>query len=158
MVNFEGWFQVYFPCHLIQEIADEVDCFGFWYFGVLSGCTILFGGLLHGTEKQTWLWHSMAHSIGSDKSLSDINWSWPFSGVLKPPFTFFFLFILSFYHELLMDQAVTLHIFCFQYNCISLGFTVGAAAAILSQKDLIASALFCLALNHKQVKHNQIFF
>ncbi|KAK1578510.1 hypothetical protein Q3G72_030818 [Acer saccharum] len=39
----------------------------------------------------------------------------------------------------------------FQYNCISLGLTVGAVAAILSQKELVASALFTLALNHKQM-------
>ncbi|XP_057960915.1 probable dolichyl pyrophosphate Man9GlcNAc2 alpha-1,3-glucosyltransferase [Malania oleifera] len=39
----------------------------------------------------------------------------------------------------------------FQYNCISLGLTVGAVAAILSSKDLLASSLFCLALNHKQM-------
>ena len=39
----------------------------------------------------------------------------------------------------------------FQYNCISLGFTVGAVAAILSGKDLVACVLYCLALNHKQV-------
>ncbi|KAK1265111.1 putative dolichyl pyrophosphate Man9GlcNAc2 alpha-1,3-glucosyltransferase [Acorus gramineus] len=39
----------------------------------------------------------------------------------------------------------------FQYNCISLGFTLGAIAAILSKKDLLASLLFSLALNHKQM-------
>lgn len=39
----------------------------------------------------------------------------------------------------------------FQYNCISLGLAVGAAAAILSNKDLLGSVLFCLALNHKQM-------
>ncbi|KAK4756931.1 hypothetical protein SAY87_007058 [Trapa incisa] len=39
----------------------------------------------------------------------------------------------------------------FQYNCISLGFTVGAVAAILSNRDLLGSSLFCLALNHKQM-------
>ncbi|KAJ0099239.1 hypothetical protein Patl1_21464 [Pistacia atlantica] len=39
----------------------------------------------------------------------------------------------------------------FQYNCISLGLTVGAIAAVLSQKDLVASFLFTLALNHKQM-------
>ncbi|MCI20355.1 ALG6 ALG8 glycosyltransferase family protein, partial [Trifolium medium] len=38
----------------------------------------------------------------------------------------------------------------FQYNCISLGFTVAAVAAILSGKDLVGSVLYCLALNHKQ--------
>lgn len=38
-----------------------------------------------------------------------------------------------------------------QYNCISLGLTVGAIAAIFDQKDLVASFLFTLALNHKQV-------
>nr|KYP55920.1 putative dolichyl pyrophosphate Man9GlcNAc2 alpha-1,3-glucosyltransferase [Cajanus cajan] len=39
----------------------------------------------------------------------------------------------------------------FQFNCISLGFTVGAIAAILSGKDFVASVLYCLALNHKQM-------
>ncbi|KAL9343846.1 hypothetical protein Peur_064277 [Populus x canadensis] len=39
----------------------------------------------------------------------------------------------------------------FQYNCISLGLTLGAVAAVLSQKDLLACVLFCLSLNHKQM-------
>lgn len=39
----------------------------------------------------------------------------------------------------------------FQYNCISLGLTMGAVAAICLQKDHLASVLFCLALNHKQM-------
>ncbi|KAJ4707105.1 Alpha-1,3-glucosyltransferase [Melia azedarach] len=39
----------------------------------------------------------------------------------------------------------------FQYNCISLGLTVGAIAAILSQRDLLGSCLFTLALCHKQM-------
>ncbi|RHN50439.1 putative dolichyl-P-Glc:Man(9)GlcNAc(2)-PP-dolichol alpha-1,3-glucosyltransferase [Medicago truncatula] len=39
----------------------------------------------------------------------------------------------------------------FQYNCISLGFTVAAVAAILSEKDLVGSVFYCLALNHKQM-------
>ncbi|XVE62742.1 hypothetical protein DITRI_Ditri06bG0143500 [Diplodiscus trichospermus] len=39
----------------------------------------------------------------------------------------------------------------FQYNCISLGLTTAAIAAALSQKDLEASVLYCLALNHKQI-------
>ncbi|GAB4832306.1 hypothetical protein Ancab_006317 [Ancistrocladus abbreviatus] len=39
----------------------------------------------------------------------------------------------------------------FQYNCISLGFTLGAIAAILSNRELVACALFCFALNHKQM-------
>lgn len=42
-------------------------------------------------------------------------------------------------------------VFHWQYNCISLGLTVGAVAAILSDRDLVASVLFSLALNHKQV-------
>lgn len=44
-----------------------------------------------------------------------------------------------------------MHFVLFQYNCISLGFTIGAVAAILSGNDLVASVLYCLALNHKQV-------
>ncbi|XP_070051257.1 probable dolichyl pyrophosphate Man9GlcNAc2 alpha-1,3-glucosyltransferase isoform X2 [Nicotiana tomentosiformis] len=39
----------------------------------------------------------------------------------------------------------------FQYNCISLGFTVAAVSAILSDRDIFGSILFTLALNHKQV-------
>lgn len=39
----------------------------------------------------------------------------------------------------------------FQYNCISLGLTLGAVAAILSNNELVASFLFSLALNHKQM-------
>ncbi|KAL8476604.1 hypothetical protein ACS0TY_029048 [Phlomoides rotata] len=39
----------------------------------------------------------------------------------------------------------------FQYNCISLGLTAAAVAAILSNRDLLGSMFFCLALNHKQM-------
>ncbi|XP_061979533.1 probable dolichyl pyrophosphate Man9GlcNAc2 alpha-1,3-glucosyltransferase [Populus nigra] len=39
----------------------------------------------------------------------------------------------------------------FQYNCISLGLTLGAVAAVLSRKNLLACVLFCLSLNHKQM-------
>ncbi|KAM7265390.1 hypothetical protein ACFE04_003073 [Oxalis oulophora] len=39
----------------------------------------------------------------------------------------------------------------FQYNCISLGLTLAAVAAVLSQKDIFASVLFVCALNHKQM-------
>ncbi|PAN49853.1 hypothetical protein PAHAL_9G479200 [Panicum hallii] len=39
----------------------------------------------------------------------------------------------------------------FQYNCISLGLTLGAIAGVLSRNELIAAALFTLAINHKQM-------
>ncbi|KAL9261981.1 putative dolichyl pyrophosphate Man9GlcNAc2 alpha-1,3-glucosyltransferase [Drosera capensis] len=39
----------------------------------------------------------------------------------------------------------------FQYNCISLGLSLGAIAAILSDRELLACSLFCSALNHKQM-------
>lgn len=39
----------------------------------------------------------------------------------------------------------------FQYNCISLGLTVAAVAAILSDRNVLGSVLFSLALNHKQM-------
>ncbi|XLS97379.1 hypothetical protein HN51_040114 [Arachis hypogaea] len=50
-------------------------------------------------------------------------------------------------------SVLTLTVICvvFQYNCISLGFTIGAVAGVLSGKDLVACVLYCLALNHKQV-------
>ncbi|CAN4079989.1 unnamed protein product [Withania somnifera] len=39
----------------------------------------------------------------------------------------------------------------FQYNCISLGLTVAAVSAILSDRDIVGSILFTIALNHKQM-------
>lgn len=39
----------------------------------------------------------------------------------------------------------------FQYNCISLGMTAAAAAAIVANKHIVGSILYCLALNHKQM-------
>lgn len=39
----------------------------------------------------------------------------------------------------------------FQYNCISLGLTVAAIAAVMSNKELVACAFFTLALSHKQM-------
>eukprot|EP00850_Spirogloea_muscicola_P017087 SM000143S00752 [mRNA] locus=s143:321475:323960:+ [translate_table: standard] len=38
-----------------------------------------------------------------------------------------------------------------QYNCISLGLSLGAAAAIAARRDVLGSVLFCLSLNHKQM-------
>ncbi|RYR03090.1 hypothetical protein Ahy_B06g081924 [Arachis hypogaea] len=37
------------------------------------------------------------------------------------------------------------------YNYIILGFTIGVVAGVISRKDLVASVLYCLALNHKQL-------
>ncbi|XVF18959.1 hypothetical protein REPUB_Repub11eG0069000 [Reevesia pubescens] len=37
-----------------------------------------------------------------------------------------------------------------KYNCISLRLTTAAVTAAISQKDLVATVLYCLALNHKQ--------
>jgi hypothetical protein len=37
-----------------------------------------------------------------------------------------------------------------QYNCISLGHAVAAAAAIIEEQEVLGSVLFCLSLNHKQ--------
>lgn len=39
----------------------------------------------------------------------------------------------------------------FQFNGISLGLTMGAVAAILSSRELVACALFTFALSHKQM-------
>ncbi|KAH7667423.1 Dolichyl-P-Glc:Man(9)GlcNAc(2)-PP-dolichol alpha-1,3-glucosyltransferase protein [Dioscorea alata] len=39
----------------------------------------------------------------------------------------------------------------FQYNCISLGLTLGAVAAVISDKDVIGAIMFTLAINHKQM-------
>ncbi|KAG7543780.1 Glycosyl transferase ALG6/ALG8 [Arabidopsis thaliana x Arabidopsis arenosa] len=39
----------------------------------------------------------------------------------------------------------------FQYNCISLGLTVGAIAAVLCESEVLTCVLFSLALSHKQM-------
>lgn len=39
----------------------------------------------------------------------------------------------------------------FQYNCISLGLTLGAIAAVLARNEVVAAVLFSLAINHKQM-------
>lgn len=39
----------------------------------------------------------------------------------------------------------------FQYNGISLGLSLGAAAAVAADRDLLGSALFVAAINHKQM-------
>lgn len=39
----------------------------------------------------------------------------------------------------------------FQYNCISLGLAMAAAASICAGRQLVGSFLFCLSLNHKQM-------
>lgn len=40
----------------------------------------------------------------------------------------------------------------FQYNCISLGFTITAITLILKKFDILASIFYCLALNYKQME------
>ncbi|CAN8232948.1 unnamed protein product [Cochlearia groenlandica] len=39
----------------------------------------------------------------------------------------------------------------FQYNCISLGLTLGAIAAVLCESEILTCVLFSLALSHKQM-------
>ncbi|KFK33250.1 hypothetical protein AALP_AA6G350200 [Arabis alpina] len=39
----------------------------------------------------------------------------------------------------------------FQYNCISLGLTMGAIAAVLCESEVLTCVLFSLALSHKQM-------
>lgn len=64
---------------------------------------------------------------------------------------FIFLFCFHIFSCFLMVHCFKSCPFLFQYNCISLGLTIGAVAAILADEDLFASVLYCLALNHKQV-------
>uniref|UniRef100_A0A2P2JNP7 Alpha-1,3-glucosyltransferase n=1 Tax=Rhizophora mucronata TaxID=61149 RepID=A0A2P2JNP7_RHIMU len=61
------------------------------------------------------------------------------------------LFSLASYSFFFSCYSILMHNGLFQYNCISLGLTLGAVVAVLSHKDLIASVLFCLSLNHKQM-------
>lgn len=48
----------------------------------------------------------------------------------------------------------------FQYNSVSLGFTILAITFLLKKCDILASILFCLALNYKQMElyHSLPFF
>eukprot|EP00884_Botryococcus_braunii_P008812 jgi/Botrbrau1/17932/Bobra.50_1s0032.2 len=53
--------------------------------------------------------------------------------------------------SLLQPAAVLIDHGHFQYNNISLGLSAGAAAAIAAGHHLLGAALYCLALNHKQM-------
>jgi alpha-1,3-glucosyltransferase len=50
-----------------------------------------------------------------------------------------------------VQNIITKKFHWFQYNCISLGLAVGAAAAVIMRQELMACILFSLSLNHKQV-------
>ena len=39
----------------------------------------------------------------------------------------------------------------FQYNSVSLGLAVGGVAAILNEREVLGSVLFCLSLNFRQM-------
>ncbi|KAG9444735.1 hypothetical protein H6P81_016075 [Aristolochia fimbriata] len=60
-------------------------------------------------------------------------------------------FTLASCYDLMLNHAlIVIDHGHFQYNCICLGFTVGAVAAVLAKHDLLASVLFSLVLNHEQ--------
>lgn len=44
-----------------------------------------------------------------------------------------------------------IYVLLFWYNCINLGLTLGANAAVLSKNELVDASLFTFAINHKQV-------
>lgn len=48
----------------------------------------------------------------------------------------------------------------FQYNCVSLGLALAAVTSLANMQDVLGSALFCLALNYKQMElyHAMPFF
>lgn len=52
---------------------------------------------------------------------------------------------------LLQPAAVLVDHGHFQYNCISLGLAALAAVAIIKQKHVLGSVMYCLSLNHKQM-------
>ncbi|XP_066393441.1 probable dolichyl pyrophosphate Man9GlcNAc2 alpha-1,3-glucosyltransferase isoform X3 [Miscanthus floridulus] len=78
-----------------------------------------------------FVWAYMKLGIGGEERRE--GWMWLLSMVLMSPCL------------VLIDHG---H---FQYNCISLGLTLGATAGVLSRNELVAAALFTLAINHKQM-------
>ena len=48
----------------------------------------------------------------------------------------------------------------FQYNCVSLGFTLWGIVAVMANWDVLGTVVFCLALNYKQMElyHAMPFF
>lgn len=59
-------------------------------------------------------------------------------------------------HELPLNVVDTSFILL-QYNCISLGLAMAAAAAVLEGYEVLGSIFYCLSLNHKQVRSRSSF-
>ncbi|XP_067015118.2 dolichyl pyrophosphate Man9GlcNAc2 alpha-1,3-glucosyltransferase [Anabrus simplex] len=60
--------------------------------------------------------------------------------------------VLTIYIALLYPGLILIDYGHFQYNNVSLGLTVAAVAAICRNRELVASVLYCLALNYKQME------
>lgn len=61
---------------------------------------------------------------------------------------------------LLYPGLITIDHGHFQYNCISLGFTIAAVGVLVNSRFVLATVLFCLAINYKQMSlyHSLPFF
>ncbi|KAK8446015.1 hypothetical protein SEVIR_9G420500v4 [Setaria viridis] len=101
---------------------------------LLMRWTVLSSDLLVFFPAALWfVWAYIKGGIGTSGEEKREGWLWLLAMVLISPCL------------VLIDHG---H---FQYNCISLGLTLGAIAGVLSRNELIAAALFTLAINHKQV-------
>jgi len=101
---------------------------------LLMRWTVLSSDLLVFFPAALWfVWAYLKGGIGISAEERREGWMWLLAMVLLSPCL------------LLIDHG---H---FQYNCISLGLTLGAIAGVLSRNELVAAALFTLAINHKQM-------
>nr|ACR38168.1 unknown [Zea mays] len=101
---------------------------------LLMRWTVLSSDLLVFFPSALWfVWAYMKLGVGISGEERREGWMWLLALVLISPCL------------VLIDHG---H---FQYNCISLGLTLGAIAGVLSKNELVGASLFTLAINHKQM-------
>ncbi|BBN05231.1 alpha-1,3-glucosyltransferase [Marchantia polymorpha subsp. ruderalis] len=141
---------------------NDLTWWGLDYPPVTAYQSFVHGWMIHAVEPEAVALHS---SRGYESPSSKILMRWT---VLSSDMLVFFpaalWFINEFYSKYREKQRVwalamvLLHPALmlidhghFQYNCISLGLAIAAAAAVISERRLLACVLFSLSLNHKQM-------
>eukprot|EP00249_Psilotum_nudum_P001193 c13554_g1_i1 orf=151-1635(-) len=141
---------------------NDLQYWGLDYPPLTAYQSLLHGLYMHALEPES-VDLNTSHGYETPSSKFLMRWT----VLLSDAFLFFpasLCFIMAYYYKqmtkelawalamiLLQPALILIDHGHFQYNCISLGLSIGATAAIISGKDGLGSVLFCLALNHKQM-------
>lgn len=144
----------------VQQIPDALDSFVIRHSCVLS-CSYQFcSSVLSATS----IWRAgVCFRDNSPPTSSYADWPWPFSGLpsvlaalsctgqIAHCFSLAEGSCLVPRFEVQSFNSNRARVCSYQFNCISLGLAVGAAAAVIARQELMACVFFSLSLNHKQV-------